>query len=194
MRSVFKTPILIHLLRWLLARPLLYLLGWKILGQTPQGKSILIGAPHTSNWDFPLMLAVMISQGADVRWMGKDALFRPPFRHLMMWLGGIPIDRSQANNTVDQMVAAIERSEEITLLITPEGTRSKVHEWKTGFYHIAHRARIPIVLGFIDTRTKTCGFGPRYTPSGNIEADLTEIRAYYADKRGIRPTLSSESK
>lgn len=190
MHTVFRTPLLNRLLGWF-ASALLRALGWRVVGELPaqQPKYVLIGAPHTSNWDFPLMLLAVLKVGLDLHWMGKDSLFPFPFRGLMEWLGGIPIDRSQANGQVAQTVARFQASERLVVLIPPEGTRAKVARWKTGFYHIAHGAGVPILLGFVDGRRKELGFGPLYFPSGDIERDLPEIKAFYQDKQGIRPEL-----
>ena len=169
-----------------LGRVVLKIMGWKVSGALPvEPRSVIIAAPHTSNWDFIFMLFVVLSRKMDARWMGKQQLFSPPFRGLMKWLGGIPIERSKTNNTVDSMVNAFQSAPTLTLLITPEGTRSKVKEWKTGFYRIATAADIPIVLGFIDASTKTCGFGDTFNPSGNIDEDMLVIKANYKNKSGI---------
>lgn len=190
--SVFTTPILTTLLRWF-ANVTLMLIGWRVKTEAPKlEKMVLIGAPHTSNWDFPLMLLVILHLRMDVRWIGKHTLFKQPFNGLMTWLGGRPIERSQAHNTVSQMVDIIDKADQFTLLITPEGTRSKVVHWKTGFYHIAHSADIPIVLGYIDAARKVAGFGPVFIPTGDVESDLREIRKFYSDKHGIRSSLASD--
>ena len=185
MKTIYTTPIFREALS-LVARLFLRIKGWKVTGETPQYKKyILIAAPHTSNWDFVFMLCVVLSRKMDARWMGKQQLFKPPFHGVMKWLGGIAIERSKTNNTVDSMVNAFQSTSSLTLLITPEGTRSKVKEWKTGFYRIATAAEIPIVLGFIDASTKTCGFGDTFNPSGDIDEDMLKIKANYKDKTGI---------
>lgn len=150
---------------------------------------VLVGAPHTSNWDFILMLLAVFIWRIDIRWMGKDSIFKPPFMGLMVWLGGISIDRSKANNTVEQMVEHYRQQEELVVLIPPEGTRSKVERWKTGFYHIASQAEVPIALGYIDAGTKTVGLGPLFIPTGDIESDISVIQQFYRDKQGIKPHL-----
>ena len=185
MKTIYTTPIFREVLS-LIARLCLRLAGWKVTGETPKYKKyILIAAPHTSNWDFIFMLLVVLSRKMDARWMGKQQLFKPPFHGFMKWPCGIAIERSKTNNTVDSMVSAFESATSLTLLITPEGTRSKVKEWKTGFYRIAVAAEIPIILGFIDASTKTCGFGDTYNPSGDIDKDMLEIKANYKDKTGL---------
>lgn len=185
-RTIFRTPVIRPLLR-LIAGAVLRLWGWRVVGQPPElNKFILCAAPHTSNWDFPLMLLVMLKLDLDVHWMGKQSLFPRPIGGLMRWLGGLPIDRSRSNDTVRQMVTEFAAREELVILIPPEGTRSQVKRWRTGFYHIACGAGVPIQLGFLDARTRTAGFGPLFQPCGDVERDLPEIQAFYRDKRGLR--------
>lgn len=185
-RSVFRTPVLQPLLA-LLSVGILRLIGWKLVGGLPpNSKYVLIGAPHTSNWDFPLMLLAVLKVGMDVHWLGKKNLFAFPFGGFMRWLGGIAVDRSKSNNMVDQMVALFGRREELILLIPPEGTRSQVERWKSGFYYVAQGAGVPILLGFVDTSRKQLGFGPLFYPTGDYAADLVAIQEFYRDKRGFR--------
>ncbi len=185
--TVFSTPLLTPLLR-LLAVFILKLSGWKVVGKAvPQPRYVLIAAPHTSNWDFPLMLLAVLALRLNLFWMGKDSLFFFPVAGLMKWLGGIPIDRSQSNNMVQQTVEQFRQQEQLVILIPPEGTRSKVERWKTGFYRIANLAEVPILLGFIDTSRKELGLADFFIPGGDLEEDMQKIRAFYAHKRGIRP-------
>lgn len=189
-KTVFSTPVVSPLCRGL-ARLLLRGIGWRVVGTPPERRQfVLIGAPHTSNWDFPLMLLAVFAARLDVHWMGKAALFPRGLGWWMRWLGGMPIDRSKANNTVEQMVAAYSRFDDLILLIPPEGTRSRVERWKTGFYHIAHQAKVPIVLGFVDGENRRLGFGPVFEPSGDVEADMHHIRSFYAGFSGLRRELS----
>jgi len=168
----------------------LWLSGWEIKGDIPKPKRfVLVGAPHTSNWDFVLMLLAVFVWRIDIRWMGKDSIFKPPFSKLMIWLGGVSIDRSKANNTVEQVVTHYQYQNELIVLIPPEGTRSRVKRWKTGFYHIALQAEVPIALGYIDAATKTVGLGPLFIPTGDLETDIFAIQQFYADKQGIKPHL-----
>lgn len=187
MRStLFRVPVLSTLLSYT-AAGLLRLFGWRLLGALPdQRKYVLIGAPHTSNWDFPLMLLAVMKIRMDVHWLGKSSLFRAPFGGFMQWLGGIPVDRSKSNNLVEQLVEAFQRREELVVLIPPEGTRSKVEKWKSGFYYVAAGAGVPILLGFIDFPSKQLGFGPLFYPTGDYATDLAEIQKFYADKKGLR--------
>lgn len=164
------------------------LLGWKIVGEKPEHKKcVLIAVPHTSNWDFPAMMVIAFVLGLDVHWMGKHTLFpRGPLGAIMRWLGGISIDRRKKHNMVEQMAEEYRQRDELMLIITPEGTRSAVQTWKGGFYHIAQAADVPVILGYVDKNTRTMGLGPAYFPSGDYEADLAEIRAFYQGKRGFK--------
>lgn len=188
--TIFKTPFLSGFFR-LIFRFTSWLMGWKVVGEKPQEKKcMLIAAPHTSNWDFPTMMVVAFVLGLDVHWMGKHTLFpKGPLGTIMRWFGGLAIDRTKRHNTVDQMVEQYRQRDELLVLITPEGTRSKVENWKAGFYHIAVGAGVPIYLGFVDTLTKQTGLGPVFHPTGNYEEDLKTIMAFYADKRGFKPNL-----
>ncbi|CAH0990769.1 hypothetical protein SIN8267_00868 [Sinobacterium norvegicum] len=160
--------------------------GWKVVGEAPTHKKyVLIAAPHTSNYDFPLMLGSALILKMDVHWMGKSSLFNFPTGGLARWLGGIAIDRTKSNNTVDATAKVFAQAEELIVVIPPEGTRAAVTEWKTGFYHIAHQAKVPIVMGYVDTATKTSGFGHSFIPTGDIDKDMVEIRAFYQDKHGF---------
>jgi 1-acyl-sn-glycerol-3-phosphate acyltransferase len=183
--TMFRTPIISPVLGFF-ARIILKLIGWRIEGEKPVYKKyILLAAPHTSNWDFAIFLLVAFSLRIDIHWMGKDALFPKPFKWLMIWLGGVPVDRSKSNNMVDQMSDYYRDSEELIVIVPPEGTRRKVDRWKTGFYHIARQAELPIVQGYFDADRKCVGFGPSFFPTGDVDKDIAEIRAFYADKSGI---------
>lgn len=184
--TLFNSHWLQRLLRPL-ASFLMRISGWQLVGPVPTLKRyVLIAAPHTSNWDFVLMLLAVHKAGIDLHWMGKHSLFKPPFGGLMRWLGGLAIDRNRANNVVSQMVDAFAQRDELVLLITPEGTRSQVERWKTGFYQIAHGAGVPIVLAYVDGEKRLIGFGEVFKPSGDLNADLPKIQARYAGLRGVR--------
>jgi len=164
------------------------LMGWKFAGEFPADKKfVIIGAPHTSNWDVPNLLAVASQMGIKVHWLGKKEIFRWPIAGLMKKLGGIPIYRSGSHNVVDQTAATFGRRDEFYLVVPPEGTRGKVKYWKTGFYHIAHKAGVPIVLGFMDYSTRTGGVGPAIMTSGDYEADMVIIRKFYTSVKGKYP-------
>ncbi|MHB8347668.1 MAG: lysophospholipid acyltransferase family protein [Acidiferrobacterales bacterium] len=176
-----------------LALATLHIMGWRIQGGVPSiPKYVLIGAPHTSNWDF--VLALLAKRALDIRfkWIGKDSLFRWPFGGIMEWLGGIPVNRRSRNNFIDRMADQFHASGELVVVITPEGTRGRTEYWKSGFYYLALRAGVPIVLGYVDYARKTLGIGPVLTPTGNLEADMTPIREFYADKSGLYPHRKGE--
>ncbi len=183
-RTLFDTPLITPLLRgvaWLFFR----LSRWRLAGEPPPGGHfVLIAAPHTSNWDLPVMLCAAFRFRVKLYWMGKDAIFRPPFGGAARWLGGIPIDRSKANNLVAQSAELFRSNPGLILVIPPEGTRKKVRHWKTGFYYIALGAEVPIVMGFLDYRRKLAGFGPAFIPTGDIETDMEAIRAFYSGITG----------
>lgn len=185
-RTIFDTPVINTLMRFL-SIAFLKLAGWKVEGALPPGahKSVLIAAPHTSNWDLPYTLMVAFSLRLTVYWMGKEQIFAFPFRGLMMWLGGIPVDRDKSNNLVAASVEAIKAaSGPLQLIVPPEGTRSKARYWKTGFYHIAVGAQVPIVMAYMDYDRKISGLGPVFQPTGDIEADMAAIKAFYAPFKG----------
>jgi len=174
---------------WLqrVAKLLLRVRGWQVDGSLPAGgeRCVLIAAPHTSNWDLPYTLLVALSLGLRVHWMGKHTIFRPPFRWLMRWLGGIPVDRRTSNNTVAAAVEVLRAGEgPLQLIVPPEGTRQRVRRWKTGFYYIALGAGVPIVLAYMDYHRKISGIGPMLWASGDLEADMRTIRAFYAPFKG----------
>ncbi|WP_299978802.1 lysophospholipid acyltransferase family protein [Desulfobacula sp.] len=166
----------------------LFIMGWKAKGKIPDIKKfVLIAAPHSSNWDFVFFLLIVFKFKIPTHWMGKHTMFKWPFKWLLKRLGGIPIDRSGKGNVVLSMIKAFEKSKQLIITIAPSGTREKVTKWKTGFYHIAYQAKIPIVLGFIDYKQKTIGIGPVFIPSGNIDEDMTSIKAFYAQFSGKYP-------
>ncbi len=171
-----------------LARGILRLLGWRLVYTPPPGRSyVLVGAPHTSNWDFPLALLALWALGIRGRWLGKRELFRSPLMGaLMRALGGIPVDRGQRNNLVAQ-VARLLREKAIAVLITPEGTRGQAPYWRTGFYYMALEAGVPIALGFLDASRRELGIGGYLWPTGDLEADFERLRAFYQGKKGLKP-------
>lgn len=192
MSSVFTTPLLTPLLRNI-ARTGLQLAGWKVeLDGLPPPPYVFIGAPHTSNWDFALMLGSALVMGLDVRWLGKHTLFAPPFGGLMRWLGGIPVDRSQPQNLVTQTAQALRASPNRVLCIPPEGTRRKVDRWKTGFYYIALRAGVPIQMTVIDAERKVVRLLGAYSPTGDADREIREIQRHYVGFRGLIPENSFE--
>ena len=151
------------------------------------GSPVLVAAPHTSNWNGINMLATAGYYRVKLRWMGKKSLTTGPFGWLIKWLGCVPIDRSAANDVVKTMADAFAAETTMVLAIPPEGTRSRVNEWKSGFYHIAVAASVPIVLSVLDYKRKTMSIAAVVHPSGDYDADLPVIRGYYADTVGKHP-------
>lgn len=169
---------------WLLAGPsrlMLRLWGWGTEGTIPDyPKMVILGVPHTTNWDFVALIGGAARFGIKVYWMGKKELFPPVFGSFMKWLGGIPIDRKSRHNVVEQVVEIFNRSEYLYLVIPPEGTRSRAEYWKTGFYHIAQGANVPIVCAYVDYKRKVVGIGPMIWPSGDIAADVAVMAEFYS--------------
>jgi 1-acyl-sn-glycerol-3-phosphate acyltransferase len=166
----------------------LRLFGWRVEGQYPAlPKAVLIAAPHTSNWDFPFMLAFAYVLDLRPMWLGKQQMFRWPFGGLMRWLGGLPVDRTRRDDLVRQAVERFAAAPSLLLVVPPAGTRSKAPHWKSGFYHIASGAGVPIVCTFLDYRTRVGGIGPAVIPSGDLRADMDLIRAFYAGITGKHP-------
>ena len=170
-------------------RALLRLFGWKVDGVAPDApKMVVIAAPHTSNWDFILMLLMAGALGLRISWMGKDALFRGPFGPIMRRLGGIPVERGAPQNLVEQMVDRFAAAERLVLAVPPEATRRAADYWKSGFYHIARGANVPVAPSILDYGRKTGGFGPTITLTGDVSADMDRFRAVYEGVAGKRPT------
>lgn len=170
-------------------RAILRLSGWAFEGPVPTApRYVLIAAPHTSNWDFVFMMAMAWSMNIPIRWMGKASLFVFPFGPVFRAMGGIPIRRDRPGNLVEQSAARFAQSKELILTVPAEGTRGKASTWRSGFYHIARIARVPIVLGYLDYRRKRGGLGPQVVPSANVRADMDQVRAFYADKTGCHPS------
>ena len=186
MRTIFNTPILSTFFHYL-ARILMRLAGWRIDGKLPDlPKYVLVGAPHTSNWDFVLFLGVIFSLRANVHFMGKAELFRFPVGWFFRYCGGVPVDRKKSTGLVDQMVKACNEAENFILVIAPEGTRHQVAEWKRGFYHIAKNAGIPIVIAIVDGRHKTVHLGQVFQLTEDVEADMNAIKSLFEGVTGIK--------
>ncbi|MCB4365044.1 lysophospholipid acyltransferase family protein [Hydrogenophaga taeniospiralis] len=185
-RTVFTTPVVNTLLRGF-SIAYLKLTGWRVEGALPEvaRKSVLIAAPHTSNWDLPYTLMVAFALRLNIYWMGKQSIFKAPFGGLMRWLGGIPVNRAQSSNLVAASADAIRAADgPLQLIVPPEGTRSKTRYWKTGFYYIALGAQVPIVMAYMDYATKRSGLGPLFEPTGDMDADMAAIKAFYAPFKG----------
>lgn len=166
-------------------------LYWRISKWNPAtapapDQGIILGAPHTSNWDFILMLATGWKMGLKFKWLGKSQMFPKPLAGLMRALGGIPVDRSNPHGLVEDLVRRAEAGEKYLLVITPEGTRAEREYWKSGFYRIARQTGLPVVLGFIDRDNRLAGLGPTIHLTGDMSRDMDVIREFYAGKQGVR--------
>lgn len=185
--TIFNTPVLSTLYHYL-ARFIMRLTGWRVEGKLPDlPKFVLIGAPHTSNWDFVLFLGVIFTLKANVRFMGKAEIFHSPLGRFFYYCGGVPVDRKKSTGLVEQMVKACNESENFILTIAPEGTRHHVSDWKQGFYHIAKGAGIPIVLAIVDGKRKTVRIGQVFHPTENMDADLKAIKGVFEGIVGVNP-------
>jgi 1-acyl-sn-glycerol-3-phosphate acyltransferase len=163
-----------------LGRSVLKLMGWRIEGQLPKlDKFVAIGAHHTSNWDFVIFIALKFVLRLNARWFGKHSIFRWPFGGLMRAWGGIAIRRDRQLNTVEQAVQAFRENRQFILVLSPEGTRKKVERWKMGFYHIARGAGVPIVMGALDYQNRRVVIGPTFYPTGDEQADLATMLAFF---------------
>lgn len=162
--------------------------GWRVVvAAPPPPRCVVIGAPHTSAWDLPLTLLLMLATGIRLRWVGKASLFRGPAGLLLRALGGMPVERGARGDFVAQIVGAFATGAELRLAISPEGTRGRAAHWKTGFYYIALGAGVPIVMGYADYSRRLVGLGPTLLPSGDLAADLNTIRAFYTGIVGKYP-------
>ncbi|MCA9524230.1 MAG: lysophospholipid acyltransferase family protein [Myxococcales bacterium] len=170
------------------ARLFLRLSGWQPEGNAPTCKRyVLIASPHTSNWDLAYMLAIASVLRVKIHWMGKHTLFRFPLGWLMRSVGGIAIDRRAQHGVVKQVADRLKEADELVMVVPPEGTRRASKYWKSGFYHIAREAQVPVVCGFLDYRRKRGGFGPAIELSGNVRADMDRFREFYAPIQGKFP-------
>lgn len=174
-----------------LARTILKAIGWRTEGTLPQ-QAIVVGAPHTSNWDWVFSLLFAWSQGHHPRIMVKKEYFSGPFAPVMRATGAIKVDRANPTEDIKALLARIESGEEFLLVAAAEGTRSKVDYWKSGFYRLSQQTGLPITLAFMDGPTRTVGAGPTFTPTGNVAADMDMVREFYADKHGVHPEKRTE--
>jgi 1-acyl-sn-glycerol-3-phosphate acyltransferase len=181
------------MLRRLLARTFWTLSRWRLQTEpAPTTPTVFVAAPHTSNWDFVLMLAVAWQLGVEMHWMGKDSLFRGPAGPIMRALGGIAVDRSNAGHVVSELAGRMKQGSVFGLVIAPDGTRGAHTHWKSGFHRIAMDTGMPVTLCYVDRTTMTSGLGPTLTMTGDVHHDMERIRAFYADKAGFHPHLRVE--
>ena len=171
-----------------IATTILKLIGWQVsCSLPPRDKYVLVGAPHTSNWDFPLSLLMMWATGLRCNWVAKHTLFKGPLGPIMRALGGIPVDRRGGVGFTKKVIEAFASRDRFVLAISPEGTRSLTKQWKGGFYHIALATDVPIALGYIDYPRRQIGIERMFEPSGDVETDFKILAEYYRDKIGKRP-------
>ena len=167
--------------------------GWTAFGEVPSPrKFVLIAAPHTSNWDFLNFIGLTDDLGITPHFMAKKSLFRWPWKNFMLDMGGVPVDRSGNQNYVQAMIDEFANRTEFMLTIAPEGTRGAVRKWKTGFYHIAIGAKVPIVLGFMDYARKVGGLGPMMWPTGVFSEDMKEMARFYSGVTARFPEKASD--
>ena len=174
------------LLRRSFARLALRAARWKTVGTVPK-RAVLVGAPHTSNWDWVLTMLLAWDNGISIHLMVKQEFFRGPLAPLLRATGAIALDRADPGLTIRDLMVEAEGDEPFVLGLAAEGTRSKGEYWKSGFYRIAQQTGLPITLAFIDAPSRTVGWGPTFSPTGNVRADMDRIRAFYADKTGLKP-------
>lgn len=171
----------------------LRLFGWKADPGLPEIKKyVLIGAPHTSNWDFVIAMAAALAIGLRFKWLAKHTLFKNPVGPLLKFFGGIPIDRTTRSSVIEKVAEMFNNNEKLVIGITPEGTRSKAEYWKSGFYYIALNARVPIYFAYLDYGNKKIGIGDHFTPSGDINEDMKIIRNFYSGMKGKKPELQGK--
>lgn len=176
------------MIKRLLARAFWTVSPWTLRSEdAPSSPSVFVAAPHTSNWDFILMLAVAWQKDIDIFWVGKDALFKGIGGKIMRALGGVAVDRKNPQNVVSELVERMSAGHGAGLVITPDGTRGGHEYWKSGFYRIAQETGLPVTLAYVDRHTMTSGLGPTFTLTGDVSADMDRIREFFADKSGFYP-------
>jgi 1-acyl-sn-glycerol-3-phosphate acyltransferase len=172
---------------WLLRRR-----GWRLAGEAPPlRKYVIVLGPHTCNWDFPLAMLAAAGFGIRLHWLGKHSIFRWPVAGLLRRMGGIPVHRDRHEDVVGRVAAAFAAADSLVVGMTPEGTRSARPYWRSGFYHMARRAGVPIVLASLDRPSRRITIGSTLAPSGDPTADMAAVRAFYSGARGIHPEKAS---
>ncbi len=175
-----------------LSQLILKVWGFRIEGDVGNHipKKVFAVVPHTSSWDFPMGLLIRSAKNIKVNFLGKDSLFKPPIGFLFRWLGGHPVDRSKRNQLVDYIVELYNQHDQFSLAIAPEGTRKKVDKLRTGFYHIARLAKVPIIMIKLDYENKIIGFSPPLYPSGDQDKDFEIIHDFFRGVKGRHPEES----
>ena len=174
------------LIRQNLARVLLKAARWRTVGEVPPS-AVLVGAPHTSNWDWVLTLLLAWDNGVTIRLLVKESLFKGPLGWILRSTGAVALDRANPGATMRGLLAEADGNETFLLGLAAEGTRSQGEYWKSGFYRISQQTGLPITLAFLDAPSRTVGWGPTFHPSGDVRADMDRIREFYAGVTGIRP-------
>ncbi|MDQ5907695.1 MAG: hypothetical protein QG584_2546 [Pseudomonadota bacterium] len=176
-----------------ICRFLLRLFGWQLIFvPPPSSKTVVVGYPHTSNWDFPVTMLWRFATGFPLSWVAKQEMFANPFGGLFKRWGGVPLDRKRPDGFIEQMVETFQQREVFHLAIAPEGTRRKTDHWKSGFYRLSLAAGVPIGLAYLDYGQKRAGIERWIMPSGDRAADLAAIAAFYADKCGLHPEKAGD--
>ncbi len=173
-----------------LARVALRLSRWHTAGEVPS-RGILVGAPHTSNWDWVLTMLLAWDNSVQIRLLVKDSYFKGPIGFIMRATGAVSLDRDNPGATIRALLDDAESDEAFLLGLAAEGTRSKGEYWKSGFYRISQQTGIPVTLAYLDGPSRTVGWGPTFALTGDVVADMDRIRDFYADKQGIRPELTT---
>lgn len=192
MRDTMKSG-LSRLLEWLIVR--FYLaMGWKSVAIRPiPKKAVIIAAPHTSNWDFIYYIGLTRDLGIETSFMAKTELFRWPLGNFMRDMGGVEVNRQQGGNYVQSMIDEFNRRDEFLLTIAPEGTRKSVGQWRTGFYHIAVGAQVPLIVGMMDYAKKTGGLALAFMPTGDYAADMARVEEFYLSTTPKHPDRAMKS-
>jgi 1-acyl-sn-glycerol-3-phosphate acyltransferase len=165
--------------------------GWKLKGEIPSDfeKGVLIFAPHTSSEDFVHTLACATMMNVQLKYLAKEELFKFPVKGMMMDMGGVPVNRANSNNLVEHMINMLKESKKLIIAIPAEGTRKKTTKWKTGFYHVAVGAKVPVLLAYLDYKNKLAGVGDIFYPTGNQEADFDYIEKFYLNANAKYPEM-----
>jgi 1-acyl-sn-glycerol-3-phosphate acyltransferase len=177
----------------IIARIYFAIIGWKTYNGIPAQvkKYVMIGAPHTSNWDFPIAMAALLLMRVKVNYLAKKELFKFPLGIIMRYFGGISVDRSKNTRMVDSMISEFKKHNDLVLLVPPEGTRGYVKEWKSGFYYVALGAGVPIALAYLNYAKKEAGIAKLFYPTGDYTKDIEEIKSFYRGITAKHPERSS---
>ena len=185
--TIYDTPVLKQIIKFM-SSAFLKIMGWEIDPNIPVVKKFIAPVyPHTSNWDLLFGLAYTFKSGVRLHWMAKSSLFWGPLGPILRWFGGIPINRSKANAVVKDTIKAFEESEQLVIVIPPEGTRGYRDHLKSGFYHMALGAKVPVYMSYIDFKAKRVGIGELLVITGDSDVDLAVMREFYKDMEGLNP-------